>query len=734
MALQTKIFNGSTNHSLWTFRIIVDENSTSTSGNSSSVTVTPYIGRNTSASYMKGAEINCIIRVSGCNAQTISGKYTTGTIAAGGWYSLGSRTFTVQHGDDGYRDIEVSASFTNDVNPGSGSASGTMSLTYIPRAATLTSAPNFADEANPTIYYSNPAGNAATVQACIASSDGQVQYVKYRDIPSNGTEYTFDLTDEERRTLIEAVPDGKKELYVSFYIKTIINGNTVTPLKYLTRIFSVVGTEPEIEPVVKDIGSYSVGTLTKDETIMIRGFNHMHATMAVTLKKGATIKSQTIQNGSDTISGSAAEFPSSEDNLFIFTVIDSFGNTVTKEVTIPIVNYITLTCNLITNKPTADGDMTFKIKGNYFNGKFGDNGIDNTLTVKWRYKENNGEYSDWVDVTHNLTGNTYESIVNLTGLNYKSTYTIQTTAMDMINTGGVLSIESKVKTIPVFNWGENNFDIKVPLTVDNVYCTNIFRGSLELGSFDSSTGEKIDNQSQYRNVDFVEVECNESYIFYVNDSTQKIVVLFYDENNTFISETRNVQSDGVFITPDNARYINFRCFQAQFTEDFGNFNIKIKKSSPIKTKTINNNSIYGSGDIPLMSQPVILYDNPSGSNAEIELSDNIDNYEFLEIFFTDNNNRNGGYSKIYLFEGRITDINLSLTEASNNVGDTYIRRSLYYMSENKLTPNYDASGYVYITGTAINTTFHGANLLKIRKILGYTSSGISYINADEVRY
>lgn len=465
MALQTKTFDGSTNHSYWDFRIVVTENSTSTSGNTSSITVNPQIGRIGSSSYMTGAEINCTLRVSGCNPQYINGTYTTGTIAAGSWYSLGSKTFTVEHGADGNRTVEVSASFTNDVNPGSGSASGSMILTYIPRAATMITAPNFTDEDNPTIEFSNPAGDVAEIQVCITDEEGNEQYVKYRTIPSTDTTYTFELTDEERTTLINAIPDGTDWTYVKFYVRTVIDDKTVDTPKGLTRKFTVVNADPEISTVIKDIGEYSVNTLTKDETVMIKGFNHMHATMAVTTKKGATIKSQSIQNGDTIINDSAAEFPSAENGLFIFTVTDSFGHTVSKEVEVEVIEYVTLTCNLVANKPTADGNMALKISGNYFDDKFGLKGVSNTLVVKWRIKENNGSYGNWNIVSSTKTGSAYTASVNITGLNYQSTYTVQATATDMINTSGILSVERIVKTTPVFNWGENNFDINVPLDV-----------------------------------------------------------------------------------------------------------------------------------------------------------------------------------------------------------------------------------------------------------------------------
>jgi hypothetical protein len=69
--------------------------------------------------------------------------------------------------------------------------------------ATITYAPNFNDESNPTIKYNNPAGKTVTsLQACI-SLDGSKADVSYRNIPKKGTSYTFDLTDEERNVLRE---------------------------------------------------------------------------------------------------------------------------------------------------------------------------------------------------------------------------------------------------------------------------------------------------------------------------------------------------------------------------------------------------------------------------------------------------------------------------------------------------------------------------------------------------
>mgnify|MGYP003292994421 CR=1 FL=1 len=135
--------NGSTSSpSYWVFKIVVTENSTSIANNTSSVTVEAFIGRSTereTSSYLQRPEISCSVGITGCSNQTIS-YYNSGRIdlAPGEWLSIGSTTFSsVPHNDDGSKTVAVSASFTSDVSPSSGSASGSVILTTIPRKSSL---------------------------------------------------------------------------------------------------------------------------------------------------------------------------------------------------------------------------------------------------------------------------------------------------------------------------------------------------------------------------------------------------------------------------------------------------------------------------------------------------------------------------------------------------------------------------------------------------------------------
>lgn len=139
MALQIKTINGSTGNSNWSWKMEVIENSTNTSSNTSSITINSYLGRPNSASYFGGngnVTINCNGEVRSFN-KTFT--YPT-NVGAGGWVLMQSESFTVSHNTDGTKTIDVSSSLSNaNFSPSSASASGSITLTKIPRYANITS-------------------------------------------------------------------------------------------------------------------------------------------------------------------------------------------------------------------------------------------------------------------------------------------------------------------------------------------------------------------------------------------------------------------------------------------------------------------------------------------------------------------------------------------------------------------------------------------------------------------
>lgn len=366
-----------------------------------------------------------------------------------------SGTTEVSHDSTGKATISVSLStaiYTSSVT----TKSGSWTLDDIPRQATLTAAPNFTDEQNPTITYSNPAGNAVTsLKACIADSRGVLIYAGYRDIPKTGNSYTFNLDTEERNALRFAMLTSNT-LKVKFYVTTVIGGTTFYSSQ--EKEMTIVNADPIIAPTAKDTGSTSVPLTGDANNKVIKGFNYMDVAVNATPNKGAGIVSQSITCGSQKINGGSGGLNNVESGTFVFTATDTRGNTTSKPLTKELIPYVKLTCNLDVANPTTDGKTKVSIKGNYYSGSFG--ATSNTLAVSYRYKENNGSFGAWTAVTAKVSGSTYSFDTELTGLNYQSSYTFEAKAADKCIT--VYTPAKVVKSTPVFDWGENDFKFNVP--------------------------------------------------------------------------------------------------------------------------------------------------------------------------------------------------------------------------------------------------------------------------------
>lgn len=132
MGLQSKEILGTTSSSdRWTFKIIVTENSVDEESGTSNVTIENFLGRPSfqSSSYFAG---NLTVNYSAGGQNYSEDKYlSSGTIPAGGWFSIGSHSFTIKHTTEPIT-INVGGSMsTSSFNPNSASASGTITLTEI---------------------------------------------------------------------------------------------------------------------------------------------------------------------------------------------------------------------------------------------------------------------------------------------------------------------------------------------------------------------------------------------------------------------------------------------------------------------------------------------------------------------------------------------------------------------------------------------------------------------------
>ena len=458
--------NGSKGHHKFTLTMV--ENSTDVATNKSKLTYT-----------LKLAPIQSGWDWSMTNAMSYSIKIGSTVIASGYLNSYnGSSTVTVAtgttyvtHNTDGKKSITYSFEITSlnySYLPGSATKSGSMTLTDIARKAILSDAPDFNDEENPTITYSNPAGSAVdALEACI-SWTGYAD-IAYRSISKTGTSYTFQFTQAEKEKLWTAVTSGYTKT-VRFYVRTTIGGDYY--YSTIDKTLTLINASPTISPTVVDVGQVSSSLTGDPVNKMIRWYNSMLYNANATTRKGATIKSAVCTNGGKNYSGTSGNIYSTGDNKFIITVTDSRENTATQTITKSMVNYTNLTVDLSISTPVISGDtctMNLDVSGHYWGNNFGT--VTNTLNVEFRHKDGTGEWSDWEDFAVTIDSETgkYSGSTTYLGSDYKQSYTFQARAYDKVHqlqhSDELYTPEANVRAVPVFDWGSDDFNFNVPVTI-----------------------------------------------------------------------------------------------------------------------------------------------------------------------------------------------------------------------------------------------------------------------------
>lgn len=322
-----------------------------------------------------------------------------------GTITIASGTTTFTHDADGKKSLSVAYSIDMDAEsytPGSLSGTGTMTLAQIPRQATLASAPNFTDEQNPTITYSNPAGTAVTtLQACI-SLGGTTADIAYRDITKSGTSYTFNLTSAERTVLRNATKTSNSRT-VYFIVKTVIGGTTYT--SSLSKTLSIVNANPTFtasQISYADV-STSVVAITGNNQHIVQNKSSLTATFgAATGNKGATISQYTLTlNGvtkTATASGSVSfgTINSSKNVTLSVTAKDSRGNTTTATKTVTMLAWSAPSVSAILERLNNYEDTT------YLTAQVGISSVNskNTVTITYKYKKSGGSYGSATTISN----------------------------------------------------------------------------------------------------------------------------------------------------------------------------------------------------------------------------------------------------------------------------------------------------------------------------------------------
>lgn len=363
-------------------------------------------------------------------------------------FVLASGTKRIYHNSDGTKSFGASGGVNIFGSSEYYSGSDSWTLNSIPRKATITSAPNFDDEANPTITYENKAGNSVnSLMACISLTSATDDIV-YRDINKTGSSYTFELTDAERNVLRAATATANsRDVY--FFVRTIIGSNTFYDYKKVT--LSIVNANPTFSNFTYQDTNSTITGITGNNQVLVQGKSTLRVTVA-SADKATAKKSATMSNYLASISGlsETGAYSSSDAVVMNFAsnaftagaqslsvkATDSRGNStsVSKSVTVlayadPVIN---ATAERLNN---FENTTTLAISGSFSPLQVSGTAKNTIQSVQYRYKASTtstwGSWTTAAGLSVNTNG-TY-TVSNITlNLNNQNAYDFEVKTTDKV--------------------------------------------------------------------------------------------------------------------------------------------------------------------------------------------------------------------------------------------------------------------------------------------------------------
>ena len=205
---------------------------------------------------------------------------------------------------------------------------------------------------------------------------------------------------------------------------------------------------PELIASVRD-GNETTVKLTGNADTLVRYFSAAVCTMQATARNGASIVSNTIA-GADAPDGRRT-INNVETGSITFVTTDSRGYSAALTVDKALVPYNRLTCKAVATRddPTS-GRATLHLSGTGFSASFG--AVYNAITAK--YCIGSGEYSD---VQLLWDSNQYTAAVQLSGLDYRQSFTLNIIVKDKL-----MEVQTKAtlaQGIPLLDAGENDISV-----------------------------------------------------------------------------------------------------------------------------------------------------------------------------------------------------------------------------------------------------------------------------------
>lgn len=405
-------------------------------------------GKRTASGYTMAGGFKVVL-----DGETVYSKSTDYRIELRNGTIVASGSKTLTHKPDGTRSFSVYIEGGINIFAVNCTGSKSFDLDTIPRASTI-SCTEANIESNPTITISRASPSFThTITYSFGTLTGTIA------TKTSATSITNWTIPSSFYAQIPNDPGGWGILYCTTYNGNSQVGETAQCDLYVTA--DEEKCKPTVSGTVVDVNPTTID-LTGDPNTLVRFCSNAKCTMYATLNKDA--RSFMVKAiGGELITGDTLTIENVETNVFEFYARDSREYSNYYKLVHPyFVPYIKLTndATIYRDDPTS-GRATLKIEGNYYGGSFG--AKENSLTVE--YRNGDGNYIS-VTPTIDKDKNRYSATVSLEGLEYTSAFNFDVVVSDKVST--VPKPLTLHKGTPVFDWGEDDFNFNVPVTIQGV--------------------------------------------------------------------------------------------------------------------------------------------------------------------------------------------------------------------------------------------------------------------------
>ncbi len=351
---------------------------------------------------------NYWVSVNGGTEQKYSVNYT---LPKGKTQTILDVTITVPHDDLGKCSVSVRTRMDTNISAGVVTKSATIDLTPIPRANTITAGDAYIGGDMRISVVRKSASYLHTIEYAFGSLRGTIAE------KSAASEYDFRIPGNWDMEMTKSKSAPITLTCITYAGDTEIGRSTATAQIKTDGTFA-----PQLSWNVVDINPATIA-LTGNAKRLIAGASTARATLDAVALRGATLLWLKI-NG---VMTKSLEIPNVQNGAFTFAVKDSRGWETTQAASLSVIPYIPLSA-IIEAERGAQGSnaLTVTVKGNYYNGSFGEE--NNSLTVQ--YKADSGA---WRTVTPTISDNTYTATINLS-LDYQTAHGLYFRIADKLTT------------------------------------------------------------------------------------------------------------------------------------------------------------------------------------------------------------------------------------------------------------------------------------------------------------